>query len=155
MHLFCSGLLLVVYYITSSSKLIRKRFKEYMSTYALRNQPGFCWCLSPSCRSGQIHTPGDESPKMICQKCGFATCYSHQLPWHEGKTCEEAGGLKSKEIRESEAWIKSQTKSCPKCGVATMKTGGCDGIFCKFSLNYSGRYFWFWGLYVECLTDFL
>ncbi|CAD6448740.1 eb94bcc9-cad7-41a9-849c-74c7425788e2 [Sclerotinia trifoliorum] len=106
-------------------------YKEYMSTYALRNLPGFSWCLSPGCRSGQVHLPGDESPKMTCQKCGFDTCYSHQLPWHDGKACEEVGGLKLKEDRESEAWIKSQTKACPNCGVATIKAGGCGGIYCR------------------------
>ncbi|ESZ95189.1 ring finger protein [Sclerotinia borealis F-4128] len=114
-------------------------YKEYMRTFAIRDLPGFRWCLSPSCRSGQVHAPGDESPKMICQKCNFATCYTHQLPWHDGKTCEEAGGLKSKEDGESEAWIKSQSKACPGCGVATVKNGGCDAIACS-----CGEY-WIWG----------
>ncbi|QSZ28739.1 hypothetical protein DSL72_003241 [Monilinia vaccinii-corymbosi] len=114
-------------------------YKEYMRTFAMRNLPGFRWCLGASCKSGQVHAPGDESPKMICQKCRFATCYSHQLPWHHGKTCEQAGGLKSKEDRDSEAWIQSQTKECPGCGVATVKNGGCDGIYCHCGTS------WDWG----------
>ncbi|KAF7860426.1 hypothetical protein EAF04_008552 [Stromatinia cepivora] len=134
----CPGKLKMDTVLTYLSGEMLVNYKEYMSTYALRNLPGFCWCLSPSCRSGQVHLPGDESPKMTCQKCGFDTCYSHQLPWHDGKTCEEAGGLKSKEDRESEAWIKSQTKPCPNCGVATVKAGGCGGILCRCGV------FWDW-----------
>ncbi|KAI9649868.1 hypothetical protein NHQ30_002450 [Ciborinia camelliae] len=111
-------------------------YREYMYTYAMSKLPGFCWCLSPSCRSGQVHTPGDKSPKMLCQKCGFATCYTHQLPWHDGKTCEQVGDLKSKDERATEQWIKSQTKACPGCGVATVKNGGCAGIFCVCGKNW-------------------
>lgn len=111
-----------------------------METYEIREQEGFCWCLSPTCNSGQIHKPGNESPKMTCCKCGFETCFTHQRPWHQGRTCEEVGDLDSKAEKESEAWIKSQTKSCPTCDAATTKSEGCNMVICK--LCYSGQWVW-------------
>ncbi|KXZ53617.1 hypothetical protein GPECTOR_6g534 [Gonium pectorale] len=52
-----------------------------------------------------------------------------QVPWHSGQTCAEykAGRQGDKEF---EAWKRTNTKSCPKCGVAIEKNHGCNHMTC-------------------------
>src|SRR5450432_2395487 len=57
----------------------------------------FHLCLGPGCGSGQYHddSGSEEQPnncnpaQMICSACNFATCVSHGIPWHTGKTCTQ------------------------------------------------------------------
>jgi IBR domain, a half RING-finger domain len=82
--------------------------------------PNFRWCLRGGCISGQIHDSGDSNPMMICATCSYAMCYTHQQPWHSGKTCRQVdqqrdGEESFREDKASEEKIKELTKPCPKC----------------------------------------
>jgi hypothetical protein len=47
-------------------------------------------CLRSGCNSGQ-YNGDEESHKMVCAICQFATCTHHGMAWHTGQTCEEFG----------------------------------------------------------------
>ncbi|KAG9239721.1 hypothetical protein BJ875DRAFT_1293 [Amylocarpus encephaloides] len=90
-------------------------------------------CLSPTCKSGQLHT--DESTHMMtCHSCSFRTCALHKHPWHEGKTCVEFDSSESQIERLEEAeetaklLAKEQSKVCPSCSQGVFKLHGCDSI---------------------------
>ncbi|CAG8484945.1 2224_t:CDS:2, partial [Scutellospora calospora] len=107
-------------------------FDDVCLKLALQSDPDFRWCQSGSeCGSGQIHVEGNKSPKMICEKCGKATCYTHNASWHEGITCNEYDIKNGKTDIESQAYLEKNTKPCPKCGIHIQKIDGCDHIKCK------------------------
>ena len=80
-----------------SSRYDAKQMQEMLST-----MPNFARCLGPNCSSGQIHDGGDEQPIMTCISCQFKTCYTHQLPWHDGQTCAEYDDMHAERVRQEE-----------------------------------------------------
>ena len=52
-----------------------------------KNPNNFRWCIQGSCDNGELYEDGDES--IRCGACNFEMCYRHQLPWHDGFTCDE------------------------------------------------------------------
>jgi len=106
-------------------------YNELQVSFHMRNMRNFCWCENPSCHSGQSHLPGKDNPKMTCIKCGFDTCFTHHVKWHEGRregqhnaaTCSDFHG-------ESLAAIKNTTKACPNRGVRVKKDEDCDHMIC-------------------------
>lgn len=56
----------------------------------LERNAEFITCIRPSCRYGQLHVGGRESPIIACGSCGTRMCFVHRgLLWHEGLSCEE------------------------------------------------------------------
>jgi IBR domain, a half RING-finger domain len=56
---------------------------------ALSADKDYYWCMSTSCKSGQIHEDADAGPIMSCNNCGFKTCVVHQVAFHSGETCSQ------------------------------------------------------------------
>ena len=56
---------------------------------ALGAERNYQWCMSPACKSGQIHEDAEAGPIMTCNHCGFRSCVLHQVPFHEGETCSQ------------------------------------------------------------------
>jgi hypothetical protein len=56
---------------------------------ALGAENDYQWCMSPACKSGQIHDDAEAGPIMTCNHCGFRSCVLHQVPFHEGETCSQ------------------------------------------------------------------
>ncbi|EEY19611.1 conserved hypothetical protein [Verticillium alfalfae VaMs.102] len=52
----------------------------------------FIWCAG-GCGSGQIHETGAEQPIVICLHCSGRSCFTHEVAWHDGLTCEEFDSL--------------------------------------------------------------
>ena len=105
------------------------RIRSYLSTL-----PNFVWCLSSGCQSGQVHDP-ENGPIMTCVSCGFKTCAEHQVPWHEGATCD-AYDRRFTRVRNEERIYRVAIKflgmkDCPGCGVTIQKRGGCDHMRCS------------------------
>lgn len=69
------------------------RYHMFLLRSLLRSEEArgglFVWCQNPACFSGQIHPEQSEQPKVICVQCGYATCFNHSVPWHEGKSCKQ------------------------------------------------------------------
>lgn len=110
-----------------------------MSTKAaLGQEKDFRWCLRPGCQNGQIHESGVESPIFVCFACGYRLCVVHDVPWHEGETCQEYnyrtdGNLKGAEEAASADLLSRTTKNCPRptCNAPIEKTDGCDHMTCS------------------------
>ncbi|KAF7927515.1 uncharacterized protein EAE98_005897 [Botrytis deweyae] len=94
----------------------------------------FVMCLGPKCGGGQIHE-GPE-PLMICDHCKFKTCVKHQLPWHEGQSCDEfdVDDSQIERLEQEEATAKLLAKDsriCPKCKECVVRSDGCDHMQCR------------------------
>lgn len=91
-------------------------------------------CLGPTCNSGQVHGSGNEQPIMTCNACGFKTCFTHEMPWHEDLTCEaydQTRHRQSEENKASLALVQKEGKICPNCSVPGIKVSGCDHLTCQ------------------------
>ena len=115
-----------------------KRYDQLTTRAALSLIPDFHWCLSPHCRSGQIHASRD--PIFTCSDCGFKQCIRHEEPWHEGETCREydyrkSGRKKRDEDEKTRRTIARTTKKCPgkRCGTNIEKNSGCDHMTCELN----------------------
>ncbi|KAF2671204.1 hypothetical protein BT63DRAFT_438699 [Microthyrium microscopicum] len=100
--------------------------------------PDFHWCISSSCKSGQIHEVSLDGPVFRCHACGLRSCVAHNVPWHSGESCEEytyrtRPKHQRKEDRASEKLVGRIAKICPgpNCGVKIQKTAGCDHMTCR------------------------
>jgi len=70
-----------------------------------------------------------EFPRIITFCCGATMCFGCKTSWHRGKTC--------KQMRLAESG--KDVQFCPGCGVATVKSEGCNHMVCV-----CGRH-WQWG----------
>lgn len=58
-----------------------------------------------------------NAPIVTCYVCHHRTCFTHQVAWHEGYTCDEWD--KEKKVRETitttAQYLATFTKTCPHC----------------------------------------
>ncbi|XP_054153185.1 protein kinase 4-like [Oppia nitens] len=73
-----------------------------------------------------------------CQKCDYAFCTSCNRKYHgQQRTCTEALVDQAKhavENRESEEFIRTHFKQCPKCRIRCEKIDGCNHMQCKMCM---------------------
>ena len=126
--------------------------------------PGWRWCLSPSCRAGQVHVKKvKEAPKQkrkrrggvsqmpepesieepdifICHECGAKACVICDRPWHDGESCADYQARVKDRLDEEDKSIKEMqkvTKHCPGCFKKIQKNGGCPSMHCsQCSVNF-------------------
>ena len=138
------------------------KYDKFRLLTHLATLPNFRWCLRKGCESGQIYDPPTSgtgwksswddvgaSDRIRCDACGFDMCFRHQVPWHDGLTCEAYDSLKAHgdpAFHATKAWIESNTKACPgpRCGVPVEKKGGCFHMTCQ-----ACKFEFCW----ECLAD--
>ncbi len=70
------------------------------------------------------------SPSMRCSSCGHTFCFTHGDS-HPGKSCSQWARDNLQSEKETERAIKSFTKMCPGCRVATQKSAGCNHMKCS------------------------
>jgi len=131
-----------LYTPTSTASNLIHRYNNFLNSKTL---PNFRWCSNPNCTSGQVHSNGDSSPKMICTECSFVTCFTHQRPWHEGRTCEEfdeqGDPTQKKQEAASEKTVEQSSAPCPSCSAPVTKISGCPNVRCECCL-FGGRNFY-------------
>ncbi|KAF2501288.1 hypothetical protein BU16DRAFT_451626, partial [Lophium mytilinum] len=113
-----------------------RKYDRLSTKAALEAIPGFRWCTSKNCTSGQVHSSGYESPKFECVACRRRYCVVHNRRWHEGETCAEFdyrtdGTQKREEEKASEKLIRETAKKCPGCKGKVEKMSGCDHMTCS------------------------
>lgn len=119
------------------------RYLKLQLLASLAPLPNFRWCLRKGCEFGQEHafpTPAlPSSPteldllqnrRVVCHECGFAMCFTHQTPWHEGVDCSQLGNG-GQLVAASEAWIHQNTQRCPRCDVPVERIAGCFHVTCS------------------------
>mmetsp|Transcript_8948 Transcript_8948/g.14833 ORF Transcript_8948/g.14833 Transcript_8948/m.14833 type:complete len:453 (-) Transcript_8948:29-1387(-) len=73
-----------------------------------------------------------ENPKILTPCCKAQYCWKCKISsYHEGRTCEEV----------QRAELDREVEFCPACGVATLRTEGCNQIscLCGHSWNWQGH----------------
>lgn len=69
-----------------------------------------------------------------CYACGAEQCFLHQVPWHEGLTCNQ---YRLKVTNETEnltfKWLNDQTKACP--GPGCVRRVGFDSSISSLNSN--------------------
>jgi hypothetical protein len=140
------------------------RYDKYRLLGHLATLPNFRWCLREGCHSGQIYDmPEDPSGRIAetiayanglasahnqirCDDCSFLMCFRHQVPWHNGLSCEAYDSEQTPEFAATRNWISANTKACPGpgCGIPTEKNAGCFHMTCR-ECNF--EFCW------ECLAD--
>ncbi|RHZ56054.1 hypothetical protein Glove_406g42 [Diversispora epigaea] len=129
------------------TKEVFERYDTLTLRKTLQNMPEFTWCKNARCGSGQIHFEGDDAPIMTCNACKSKSCYTHDVPWHEDKTCAEYDEYRKGADAATIDYLQRETKSCPKCGIKIAKNGGCNHMTCTVS---SCKYEFCW----LCMADF-
>eukprot|EP00004_Rigifila_ramosa_P006804 TRINITY_DN17728_c0_g1_i1.p2 TRINITY_DN17728_c0_g1~~TRINITY_DN17728_c0_g1_i1.p2 ORF type:complete len:259 (-),score=43.42 TRINITY_DN17728_c0_g1_i1:72-848(-) len=131
-----------------SEAKVWERYERLLLMKTLEELPEFRNCTNSECGSGQLHNGGDAAPIMRCHACKTATCFSCQIPWHAGETCEEYQiRVQQTQDAASLAEIEVSTKPCPKCSARITKDGGCDHMKCQLT-NCKYEFCWL------CLADY-
>ncbi|PBP17639.1 IBR domain-containing protein [Diplocarpon rosae] len=63
------------------------RYENFSLRRVVGADENFVWCQN--CDSGQIHETGTTQPIVICQSCGYRSCFFHSTAWHDRLTCDE------------------------------------------------------------------
>ena len=61
-------------------------------------------------------------------------CFTHEMPWHDGLTCDEYESQRDHgdpSFAETREWIRTNTKDCPGCQVGIQKGEACFHMTCK------------------------
>jgi IBR domain. len=127
--------------VLSSNRLLDSTAKIYIDAHA-----SYKWCPSTDCTNFTelIHSPGQDEtreneskdiskvPIVACldsHEFCFGCKYENHLPcpcWIVKKWIQ-----KCEDDSETANWIEANTHSCPKCGSAIEKNGGCNHMICK------------------------
>ncbi|KAJ1301940.1 hypothetical protein OPQ81_000779 [Rhizoctonia solani] len=118
----------VVKYIGEDEECL-DRFNALKTQEMLENHPNFRWCTNAACGRGQIHPEGASI--VVCDYCATLSCFLHQVPWHEGLTCEQY--MVEQENMANNEYLTTRTKRCPKptCRFPIEKMSGCDRMTCR------------------------
>lgn len=105
----------------------------------LSAEPGFRWCLRPGCPNGQLYDDTEYlDPHIVCGECAFESCFTHQVPWHEGLSCDQYESQREHgdpDYAQTQDWIREHSKPCPGCGANVQKDDGCFHMTCEYSLS--------------------
>ncbi|XP_043925206.1 E3 ubiquitin-protein ligase RNF14-like isoform X2 [Protopterus annectens] len=165
------------------------RYDRLLLQNGLSLMTDIAYCPRLSCQTAVLKEP--DSEMAVCSNCLFAFCTKCNLSYHgiapcydklveelampvnDGKPAADAGGAKPKErriknkqkaIRESEKWVKTNTKYCPKCRASIQKDGGCNKMICGrcghifcwicFSCLKENSYLHFIDKKSKCVTEY-
>ncbi|KAK4620163.1 E3 ubiquitin-protein ligase RNF19B [Fulvia fulva] len=123
-----------------SSPATFTKYEQLLLRNTLSSLPEFAWCLSPTCKSGQLNIQNGNY--MECDTllggCGYQQCLHHRTPWHTGETYtaydHRVSGAKAREDEAAtQAILDDISKKCPgkRCGWRIQKSEGCDHMTCK------------------------
>eukprot|EP00943_MAST-04B_sp_MAST-4B-sp1_P007402 g7402.t1 len=124
-----------------------ERYDDILTKRFLSKMSNFTWCKAEGCGSGQCHLDEHRCPIMTCSACGRRSCFTHNIPWHEGQTCtqyDEALAAERDGDRLNMEYIRRVGKQCPSCKIAIEKNDGCDHMTCR---NCGHEFCWL------CLAD--
>ncbi|KAK0711771.1 hypothetical protein B0H67DRAFT_492605 [Lasiosphaeris hirsuta] len=138
-HLYTHSELRIVASPETFARYDKLRLLSHLATL-----PDFRWCLREGCGSGQVYAfPASRLPsfpadmqlrqrnRVLCEACGFAMCFAHQTPWHEGLDCVEYDAERGDpQLAATRAWICDNTKGCPGCEAPVEKGPGCFHMTC-------------------------
>ncbi|KAH0020868.1 hypothetical protein KCU78_g6320, partial [Aureobasidium melanogenum] len=110
------------------------KYEQACIRATLAADPDFRYCLSTTCKSGQLHPGGTDEPIFRCEHCGHKHCIVCEANWHQDQTCEEFQAVRRRlhaENERSQQEVKKLSKPCPGCRVPIQKNRGCDHMRCS------------------------
>ncbi|KAG9674625.1 hypothetical protein KCU95_g11718, partial [Aureobasidium melanogenum] len=110
------------------------KYEQACIRATLAADPDFRYCLSTTCKSGQLHPGGTDEPIFRCEHCGHKHCIVCEANWHQDQTCEDFQALRQRlhaENERSQQEVKKLSKPCPGCSVPIQKDRGCDHMTCS------------------------
>ena len=119
------------------------RYRRFRQSAVLDADPRVRYC--PNRRCQHVLYGSTDSPRMHCSMCGEWSCYTCQIPWHEGLTCLQV--LRHTELRgptaedvaflqSMHAQLGSRFRQCPRCGVWVERSAGCAKMTCRCSARW-------------------
>lgn len=113
------------------SPLSYSKFQKYLLESFVNNTKKLRWCPAPNC-DYIIETFGATEMEVKC-KCKFVFCFNCGNETHIPTTCDmfRKWNARIKLEGETDNWLASNTKSCPKCKVLTQKDTGCNHMTCS------------------------
>lgn len=120
------------------------RYDRILMRRALGVEEDFVLCTRPGCDAGQIHSEGVSAPIVTCYVCHHRTCFMHQIPWHDGYTCDEWDQREKTRIGSATTteYLTKFTKACPQCKKPIEKYDGCDSMLCKLPGGCGHKFCW-------------
>lgn len=121
-----------------ADKETKEKYDRFLHIKSISQLPNFRWCSRDGCENGQTFEPEEvkEGLPVQCGKCGFDMCFSHQVPWHQGMTCEgynNCRGQTDPAFNHTQRWMQQNVKTCPgvNCGIPITKEDGCFHMECE------------------------
>ncbi|KAH0263849.1 hypothetical protein KCU91_g12445, partial [Aureobasidium melanogenum] len=114
------------------------KYEQACIRATLAADPDFRYCLSTTCKSGQLHPGGTDEPIFRCEHCGHKHCIVCEANWHQDQTCEDFQALRQRlhaENERSQQEVKKLSKPCPGCSVPIQKDRGCDHMTCQYTAD--------------------
>ena len=119
------------------------RYRRFRQSAVLAADPRVRYC--PNRRCQHVLYGSTDNPRMQCDKCGEWSCYTCQIPWHEGLSCLQV--LRHTELRgptaddvaflqSMHAQLGSRYRQCPRCGVWVERSAGCAKMTCRCSARW-------------------
>jgi DNA-directed RNA polymerase subunit RPC12/RpoP len=71
----------------SAPSEVYRQYKWFHTKAELETLPGWHWCISEGCKSGQ--QIAQRTSKFKCVRCKKVNCAEHNVPWHKGETCKQ------------------------------------------------------------------
>ena len=110
-----------------------KKYEHFFNNSFIDLNKRLKWCPGAGCEK-VIESKLGEIVDVLCE-CGNAFCFGCDKDAHKPLDCKALDEWQKK-IQDGagdtgDAWIKLNTKPCPKCGVRIEKNAGCMHITCK------------------------
>eukprot|EP00753_Platysulcus_tardus_P014040 PLAT3998.1.p1 GENE.PLAT3998.1~~PLAT3998.1.p1 ORF type:complete len:383 (+),score=123.06 PLAT3998.1:378-1526(+) len=99
------------------------KFQRFSHNYTMSCNPNARWCQAAGCENAMIGDAAD--PCLVCDVCGFETCFNCSQPWHEGKSCEEVADTTFADYSAGR-----DVQPCPRCRFLIERAEGCNHMTC-------------------------
>jgi len=119
-----------------------QRYNSIALRQRLAEDINFRWCLNMKCDHGQTHPYGDAYPIVQCSWCYKKSCFTHQLPWHEGLTCAEFDFFNTDFTDgqvAAQRLISRTTQQCARCKKRIERSAVCDYMTCRCGHGFCWR----------------
>mmetsp|Transcript_8328 Transcript_8328/g.12728 ORF Transcript_8328/g.12728 Transcript_8328/m.12728 type:complete len:140 (+) Transcript_8328:607-1026(+) len=108
----------------------RRYFRWHCMQFTDQNK-AILWCPNERCDRVVVKSEFDPVSTIQCE-CRLSLCLMCNHEDHSPGTCFISDQWLEKEKNESPnmAWVKLNTKACPKCKVSIEKNQGCNHMTC-------------------------
>jgi len=112
------------------SQRLFDRYKRFVVNSYIDRGRNVKWCPRAGCEYA-CEYPKNRARDVVCL-CGYAWCFKCGLEAHSPLDCETLTKWNAKNSSSDDsAWIKANTKTCPRCKNPIQKNEGCMHMTCR------------------------